>query len=205
MNKLKDKRVEITTEVIVGIKYIKLYGWEIAFKKIIQNIRDQETEQQIKLAFRRSFERAFGSSISFISSLAIYILAFHLGKTLTFPIIFSVLQTMITTKRLMVAVAVGGGIYHEIKVTFDRFAHAFNIKNRSMVQIPPKNGHPVSSKISKSSKYTVRFENFDGYWKTNLPTPSLKNINYCFLPKTLYGVTGRVGSGKSGLLGAILG
>jgi hypothetical protein len=39
INKYKDERVEITTETIVGIKYVKLYGWELAFKKIIQDIR----------------------------------------------------------------------------------------------------------------------------------------------------------------------
>ena len=39
VNKHKDKRVELTSETILGIKYIKLYGWELAFKKIIHNIR----------------------------------------------------------------------------------------------------------------------------------------------------------------------
>jgi len=34
--------------------------------------------------------------------------------------------------------------------------------------------------------------------------PSLKNINLHFRNSTYYGITGRVGSGKSGLLGAIL-
>ena len=42
INKSKDKRVQITTEVIEGIKYVKLYGWELAFKKIILNIRSTE-------------------------------------------------------------------------------------------------------------------------------------------------------------------
>ena len=41
-NKYKDKRVQITTELIEGIKYVKLYGWEMAFKKIIQDIREKE-------------------------------------------------------------------------------------------------------------------------------------------------------------------
>lgn len=39
INGFKDRRVKITTEVIEGIKYVKLYGWELAFKRIIQNIR----------------------------------------------------------------------------------------------------------------------------------------------------------------------
>jgi len=34
--------------------------------------------------------------------------------------------------------------------------------------------------------------------------PSLKNINLFFRNSTYYGIAGKVGSGKSGLLGAIL-
>jgi len=37
-----------------------------------------------------------------------------------------------------------------------------------------------------------------------LTTPSLKNLNLHFKNSTYYGITGKVGSGKSGLLGAIL-
>jgi len=36
INVYKDRRIKTTTEVIEGIKYIKLYGWEIAFRRIIQ-------------------------------------------------------------------------------------------------------------------------------------------------------------------------
>jgi ABC-type multidrug transport system fused ATPase/permease subunit len=49
------------------------------------------------------------------------------------------------------------------------------------------------------------FRNFNGYWKTKeLTSPSLHNINVQIKPRELIGVTGKVGSGKSGLLGVIL-
>lgn len=35
-NVFKDKRVQVTTETIEGIRYVKLYGWEIPFRKTIQ-------------------------------------------------------------------------------------------------------------------------------------------------------------------------
>ena len=50
----KDKRVELTTELIDGIKFIKFYGWEIAFKKIIKEIREKEIDAMKELAFGRS-------------------------------------------------------------------------------------------------------------------------------------------------------
>lgn len=41
VNVNKDKRIKICTEIVEGIKFIKLYGWEIAFKHIIQTFRSQ--------------------------------------------------------------------------------------------------------------------------------------------------------------------
>jgi ABC-type multidrug transport system fused ATPase/permease subunit len=35
----KDRRIETTSEVIEGIKFVKLYGWEAAFRKMIHSIR----------------------------------------------------------------------------------------------------------------------------------------------------------------------
>ena len=35
---LKDKRIKLTAELIEGIKYIKMYGWELSFKKKIDEV-----------------------------------------------------------------------------------------------------------------------------------------------------------------------
>lgn len=35
-NVYKDQRVQITTQTIEGVRYIKLYGWEVPFKKYIK-------------------------------------------------------------------------------------------------------------------------------------------------------------------------
>ena len=43
--KKKDERVRIITEILNGIKVIKLYGWELSFVKRINTIRDEEMEQ----------------------------------------------------------------------------------------------------------------------------------------------------------------
>lgn len=54
-------------------------------------------------------------------------------------------------------------------------------------------------------KGEIIFEGFNGYWKKDLNgTPSLKSLDLFFKKGVFYGITGRVGSGKSGLLGVIL-
>ena len=61
------------------------------------------------------------------------------------------------------------------------------------------------SKIDEDvSEPLIRFNSFCGYWKEEFDQPSLKGINYTFVPGKVYGIAGKVGSGKSGLLGAIL-
>ena len=58
---------------------------------------------------------------------------------------------------------------------------------------------------SKIEVGEIKFTNFNGFWKDNFEEPSLKNINLHFKSGVFYGITGRVGSGKSGLLGAVTG
>lgn len=51
----------------------------------------------------------------------------------------------------------------------------------------------------------IKLINFNGYWKSEeLDEPNLKNINLNIKKGGFYGITGKVGSGKSGLLGVFL-
>lgn len=51
----------------------------------------------------------------------------------------------------------------------------------------------------------IKFIDFNGYWKNKeLNVPNLKKINLHIKPGSFCGITGKVGSGKSGLLGVLL-
>ena len=41
VNNLKDQRIKFYTQIIDGIKFIKIYGWEVAFTHIIQTLRNE--------------------------------------------------------------------------------------------------------------------------------------------------------------------
>ena len=41
INDKKDERIKVITEIIEGIKLIKIYGWEFPFKEIVDQIRKQ--------------------------------------------------------------------------------------------------------------------------------------------------------------------
>lgn len=135
INKFKDSRVKTTTEAIEGIKYIKLYGWELAFKKIIQNIRVSEVTLYRLLAVGRAVERAIGNSLGFIGSFVMFIVAYYASTGLTLAKIFSTLEVATALKQTIIMMALGLGVYYEIKVVFGRFANIFNIENTCMLQI----------------------------------------------------------------------
>ncbi len=40
--KLKDERTKMTSEVLNGIRVIKLYAWEVPLRDIIEQIRKKE-------------------------------------------------------------------------------------------------------------------------------------------------------------------
>ena len=37
--RVTDKRIRVMNEVIVGIRVIKMYAWEYAFKRVVSKIR----------------------------------------------------------------------------------------------------------------------------------------------------------------------
>ena len=49
--KLKDERIKVTNEVLNGIKVLKLYSWERAFREKIEGIRSRETRLLRNAAF----------------------------------------------------------------------------------------------------------------------------------------------------------
>ncbi len=210
-NTLKDRRVDLTTDLIEGIKYIKLYGWELAFKKIIGNIREEQINNLFRLAFWRSIEKGFGNAITLISSLAIFILVACNNEKLTLAKLFSTLE-MISYLRFYVSGATAAiGTYHEIKVILGRYVNIFNLKNKAMIKVDHKGESSRNNNLKDGEvrdnliEGEVRIINFCGFWSEDFERPSLKDINIRFAPGKLYGITGKVGSGKSGLLSAIIG
>ena len=47
----KDQRIRLTSEVLNGIKVIKLYAWEDHFQSDVQNIRNNELAVLRKIAY----------------------------------------------------------------------------------------------------------------------------------------------------------
>lgn len=71
--------MELTSQVVEGIKFIKLYGWEMAFKKIIQGVREKQLTKLERLALGRAIERGLGNFIGLAGSIVMLFLATTTG------------------------------------------------------------------------------------------------------------------------------
>ena len=113
INVYKDERVKLCTEIIEGIKFIKLYGWEIAFKAIIQVLRKKEISQFIKLGLVKSLERALANTMAFWSGFVCFLVAHFTeeGNPLTTASILSTIEILITMRFSLFLFGVGIGFF----------------------------------------------------------------------------------------------
>ena len=114
---------------------LKLYGWEIAFRKIVQEIREKEIACYKRFGFGKSIERALSNTTIYWAALAMFLLSVYVNDTLTTAKIFSTLEIIGYLKMTMMMFSHSLGFYYELKVILGRNAAIFNIKNKKMVEI----------------------------------------------------------------------
>uniref|UniRef100_A0A8C1UB62 Multidrug resistance-associated protein 1 n=1 Tax=Cyprinus carpio TaxID=7962 RepID=A0A8C1UB62_CYPCA len=185
--KSKDNRIKLMNEVLNGIKVLKLYAWELAFKDKVSAIRESELRVLKKTAYLgavSTFTWVCAPFLVALSTFAVYVLvdehnildaqkafvSLALFNILRFPlnmlpmVISSMVQASVSMKRLRVFLS------HE-ELDED------NVER------------PAISSCESSDSQAVKICN-----KTNVPCSG-----------ALVAVVGHVGSGKSSLLSALLG
>ncbi|KAK9957353.1 hypothetical protein ABG768_011605 [Culter alburnus] len=196
--KSKDNRIKLMNEVLNGIKVLKLYAWELAFKDKVSAIRESELQVLKKTAYLgavSTFTWVCAPFLVALSTFAVYVLvdehnildaqkafvSLALFNILRFPlnmlpmVISSMVQASVSMKRLRVFLS-----HEEL--------------DEDSVERPAITGSPDCIRI------------VDGAfsWSKDDP-PTLKRINVCIPEGALVAVVGHVGSGKSSLLSALLG
>ena len=128
------------------------------------------------------------------------------GSELTTAKILSTLNVLMILRVMVFLIGFSIGFGFELKIIFQRFCAILNIKDKRMIQLDPITKQKVLSiKKINIDKGSFLFKDLNVYWKTNqLQNPTLKNINLIVKRNSFLGITGKIGSGKSGLLGVLL-
>uniref|UniRef100_A0A8C5FPV0 ABC-type glutathione-S-conjugate transporter n=1 Tax=Gadus morhua TaxID=8049 RepID=A0A8C5FPV0_GADMO len=192
----KDARIKLMSEILNGIKVLKLYAWEGSFQEKVLAIRQKELDVLRRTAYLGALSTMAWTSAPFLVALttfAVYVkvdennvldaekafVSLSLFNILRFPlnmlpqVISSIIQASVSLKRIQ-----------------DFLSHS---------ELDPE-----AVQKNSAAKHSVTVINGKFTWTKQDP-PALHNINMLVPQGSLVAVVGQVGCGKSSLISALLG
>jgi ATP-binding cassette subfamily C (CFTR/MRP) protein 1 len=199
--KNKDERTRVTTEILNNIKSIKLYSWTSAFADKLAHIRnDKELKTLRKIGGAQAASRFCWNTTPFLVSCATFTLYVVVNKAplsvdLVFPALtlFNLLTMPLTQLPNIITSVV------ESTVAANRlksFLTAGEIQNDAVESLPAATEDGQESVTMREASFT---------WGSSDSKQVLSDISFSARKGELNCIVGRVGSGKSSLLQAILG
>lgn len=190
--KLTDARVKLSSEVITGIKAIKLYAWEQAYEERILDLRKKELSAIRMASLVGLWNNVLWLGGPIVISMAAFftytLMGYELTASIAFPALslFNLLRFPVMMFPTQLMNIVNG------KVALDRIQ---NFMEMDEMRQP-------AEKPSDSPSICIKNGSFA--WGMGQET-LLKGINFTVPKGQLVIVVGEVGSGKTSLMSAILG
>ncbi|KAK4056218.1 hypothetical protein OIO90_002659 [Microbotryomycetes sp. JL221] len=199
----KDQRTSIMSEILNNIRSIKLYAWENSFASKLFDVRNNKELVTLRkmgyLSSASSFLWSFTPFAVAFSSFALY--STISGRPLTSEIVFPAI-TLFQLLSFPLAV---------LPVVFSSLVEAYVSIDRLTEFLCGKELQSGAVTIEQPSRELVNGDELvsvvhgDFQWTGKQTEPTLQDINLSIKKGDLMAVVGRVGSGKSSLLSAILG
>ncbi|KAL8764209.1 MAG: hypothetical protein Q9184_000178 [Pyrenodesmia sp. 2 TL-2023] len=197
--KNKDARTRLTAEILNNMKSIKLYSWSTAFMNKLNHVRnDQELHTLRKIGASQAFANFTWSTTPFLvscSTFTVFVLTHN--RPLTTEIVFPALTlfNLLTFPLAMLPMVITSII--EATVAVGRLTDYFTAE-----ELQPEAVITMDA-ASHAGDEAVRIRDASFTWDKS--RKCLEDINFAAHKEELCCVVGRVGSGKSSLLQAVLG
>ncbi|XP_072393688.1 ATP-binding cassette sub-family C member 4-like [Diabrotica undecimpunctata] len=199
-----DERVRLMDEIISGIQVIKMYAWEIPFRKIIRIARRNEIKIVTKSAYVRA---AFMALNLFTTRLALFctLLTVILSKEqITASMVFVVMSYFNVLSMAMSTMFTRGvSEIAECLVAVRRIRDF--LLNEEYDPNRSTSGMNGNVKSVDDFKEIISLKNLTVKWNLSFSDNALENISINVPDGQLIGIIGPVGSGKSSLLQTLLG
>lgn len=224
---ITDSRVKNMQELIMGIRIVKMFAWEIPYMNIIINIRNLELAQVLKKGFLQAYIMVVGFSFPIFAG------------------IFTILVYVTWTNNLDSAILFASlGWFNQLRSPLFWVPATFAFKADSDVGLDRISALLRASEIQNHHQLTqlddslaIKLENVDFQWESfqepipsnktlkvavldgkstvdqdtrledtdQKPIPQLSNLNLEIFRGQLVGIIGQVGSGKSTFLSGLIG
>ncbi|NXK74901.1 MRP1 protein, partial [Amazona guildingii] len=194
--KNSDQRVKLLSEMLHGIKILKLYAWEPAYQRKVMNIRECEMDVLKSSGYLTTYSMLTLTCIPFMVSLATFGVFFRLNKdnVLTATKVFTSISLFNILRLPLFDLPSVISAVAQTKVSLSRledFLCAEDINHEDV-------------NTNYSGNHAVGFIGASFCWEKN-GVPVLKNLSVSIPEGSLVAVVGEVGSGKSSFLSAVLG
>ncbi|KAK8970994.1 ABC transporter C family member 10 [Platanthera guangdongensis] len=193
----QDERLKAMSEALVNMKVLKLYAWETHFRKVIEDLREEEC----KWLSAFQLQRAYNSFVFWSSPVVVSAATFLTCYLMEIPLYPSNVFTFVATLRLVQdpvrSIPDVIGAFIQAKVAFGRI-----VKFLDSEELQNEN---VRKSCNITVEHPIMINSASFSWDGNASKLTLRNINIELKHGEKIAICGEVGSGKSTLLAAILG
>uniref|UniRef100_A0A803XV25 Multidrug resistance-associated protein 1 n=1 Tax=Meleagris gallopavo TaxID=9103 RepID=A0A803XV25_MELGA len=186
--KSKDNRIKLMNEILNGIKVLKLYAWELAFREKVLEIRQKELKVLKKSAYLAAVGTFTWVCAPFLVALSTFAVYVKMDE-----------NNILDAQKAFVSLAL-----------FNILRFPLNILPMVISSIVEVRFHFIDGLFcvtgwkDYSSEGSIVVKNATFSWSKTDP-PALNSINFTVPEGSLIAVVGQVGCGKSSLLSALLG
>lgn len=204
--KYKDARSRLISEILNNIKSLKLYGWEIPYMEKLKHVRN---EQELRNLRKMGMFGALSQSSWTLTPILVSCSTFALfvinnkDKTLSTDIVFPALTlfNLLSFPLAVVPMVITNIVESQVAISrLTKFLNGSELQSNAVSRLP---------KATSVGDVAVSIKNGTFLWSKQKGEESYKvalsNINMSVKKGELDCIVGKVGSGKSSIIQAILG
>ena len=219
--KATDERTRLTSELIEGIRIIKMYTWELVFRDRIKDVRKKEAKQLQLVQVWECMSRGIAFSSQVVASFLIFLLYSVTGGDLIISKVFPAFYIINLLRMFsMFYLSMGLAFCTEAKMLLKRVSLILDVPDMQKTQFEEP----------KDEENAVELENFSAFWtkeESDVPEealeiglsdgkeekkpeneevrPTIRDVTLKLKKGSINGLVGKVGCGKTSFLLAFTG